>query len=126
MHLLRQVKDGGVESHSGAARGSQAEAPGWIGPKGPDEDIGPRELDGAERSWLWSRGANEGWEDKEVPASSGGGVVSSNTGPVSTPRGRGIDSYIGTGDPSGGGVGREAIIGLTAPFLSQGHWPQGN
>ena len=51
MHLLRQVKDGGVESHSGAAWGSQAEAPGWIGPKGPDEDIGPRELDGAARSW---------------------------------------------------------------------------
>ena len=53
-HLLRQWKDGGVESHSGAAKGSQAEAPGWIGPRGPvDEDIGPRELDddGAGRSW---------------------------------------------------------------------------
>ena len=59
-------------------------------------------------------------------ASSGGGVVSSNTGPVSTPRGGGIDSSIGTGDPSRGGVGREAIICLTAPSLSQGHSPQGN
>jgi len=128
--LLRQVKDGGVESHSRAAKGSQAEAPGWIGPKGPDdEDIGPRELelDGAESSWWWSRGANDGCEDREVPASSGGGVVSSNTGgSVSTPRGRGIDSYIGTGDPSGGGVGREAIIGLTDPSLSRGHSRQGN
>ena len=44
-------------------------------------------------------------------ASSGGGVVSSNTGPgIAISSGRGIDSYIGTGDPSGGGVGREAII----------------
>ena len=51
MHLLRQVKEGGVESHSGAARGSQADAPGWIGPKGPDEDIEPRELEGADGSW---------------------------------------------------------------------------
>ena len=33
-HLLRQWTEGGEESHSGAASGSQAEAPGWTGARG--------------------------------------------------------------------------------------------
>ena len=38
-HLLRQWTEGGEESHSGAASGSQAEAPGWTGARGAVGDV---------------------------------------------------------------------------------------